>query len=567
MTDARQARVLAARLLLTLLAGCSFRRGEEPPADAVIYARIITMEHTKPRAKGVAIRNGIIVKVASPQAIRPLVGRRTRIFNWRRWTLVPGFIDAHVDLLALGESMVGLDLRDSSGLEEISGRVRAVLAERGVGEERWIVGYSWEEHRFRDFLPVDRTLLDKVAPERPVLLHRADRRAVLTNSKALRLAGLDGKTPDPPGGRLVRNKDGSLTGLLHGTAVRLVARMVPRPSVEIRRALLKAALGRLVKAGFTTVHDMGGDGETWRVLLSLARSGDLPLRVYATIDGTDPMLTGLLAKGPQVGLANHYLTLRTVRIDLDGDLGSRMALLDEPYADAPGESGLAIHSLKDIMRVARQGYKAGFQIAIQARGDAATTKALNALERLLPGWAHWSRVRPRLEGVDLVNPDDASRFGLTHLIASVQPSRCARQLYWIVDRVSEDRERWAHPWRSLERGGAIIAFGTGAPELPPDPRTGFIVAVNREDETGWPPGGWKPMERLTAPESLRAFTLNAAYAAFEERLKGSIRAGKLADFTVLSRDILYTDPEDLDRVRVLGTIVGGMIRYRTRHLR
>jgi len=563
----RRPLALAGLLVAAALAcGCAQQRGDQAPADAVLYARIITMEPTKPRVKAIAIRNGVIVRVAAPEALRPLVGDNTRIFNWRRWTVVPGFIDAHVNLLALGESMVGLDLYDASGVAELAGKVQAVLEERGLGKERWIVGRGWEEHRFRDFTPLDRVALDDVAPKRPVLLFRADHRAAIANSRALALAGIDGDTPDPPGGRIV-HREGRVTGLLQGRAVDLVAKLLPRPDRETRRALLKAALQRLVKAGFTTVHDMGGDGATWAALRELAEAGELPLRVYASVPHHDPQLPALLKAGPQIGLYNHGLTLRTVRIALDGDLGSRMALLQEPYADARRQSGTAMHDLPTLMKVAQRAYDAGFQLAVEAHGDAAVAMTLDALERLMPTWTHWNRVRPRLSGADLVDADDASRFGLTHLVAVAQPSRVGRQLHWLIDRLGEERLDRAHPWRALERGGAIIAYGSGAPELLPDPRRGFIVAVNREDETGWPPGGWKPVQRLTAPEALRAFTLHAAYAGFEERIKGSIRPGKLADLTVLSRDILYTDPEDLDRVRVVGTLVGGLIRYRTRYLR
>ena len=560
--------LLVGLVILGLLAavGCRRPKGEQQPADAVVYARIITMEPTKPRVKGIAIRNGVIVRVATPEALRPLVGDSTRIFNWQRWTIVPGLIDAHVDLLALGESMVGLNLYDAAGVAELAGKVQAVLEERGLGKARWIVGRGWEEHRFRDFTPLDRLALDEVAPKRPVLLFRADHRAAIANSRALELAGIDHDTADPPGGR-IEHRNGRVTGLLQGRAVDLVARLLPRPDRETRRALLKAALQRLVKSGFTTVHDMGGDSATWSALKELAEAGELPLRVYASVPFDDPAIEALLKAGPQIGLYDHGLTLRTVRIAMDGDLGSRMALLQAPYSDASRQSGMALHDLPTLMKVAQSTYDAGFQLAVEAHGDGAVSLTLDALERLMPSWTHWNRVRPRLSGADLVDANDASRFGLTHLVAVAQPSRCGRQIHWLGDRLGEERVAQTHPWRSLERGGAIIAFGTGAPELPADARRGFIVAVNREDETGWPPGGWKPMQRLTAPEALRAFTLHAAYAGFEERIKGSIRPGKLADLTVLSRDILYTDPEDLDRVRVVGTVVGGLIRYRTRYLR
>ncbi len=564
-------RALGSLLLAGALAGaagCGFVAGSaERPADAVVYARVITMEPNRPRVQGLAIRNGIIVKVASPEGLKPLVSSTTRIFNWRRWTVVPGLIDAHTDLLGLGETLVGLDLRDSGGMEDLAGRVRAVLPERGLGDERWIVGHGWEEHRFRDFLPIDRRLLDEVSPHRPVFLYRADRMAALVNARALELAGLGPESKDPPGGRLVRRADGSLSGLVQGSALQTLTRKIPPHSKETRKALLRAALNRLMEAGFTTVHDMGGDAQTWQALLEMGEAGELPLRVYASVPSSDPQLDAILAAGPRIGLFNHTLTLRTLRVDVDGDLGSRMALLNEPYSDAPGEKGLAIHDLDALMDVARKAYKAGFQLAVEAHGDGAVALSLDALERLLPTWSHWNQVRPRLEGADLVAEEDASRFGLTHMVSVVEPARMARQLHWLVDRLGEDRLAMAHPWRALERGGAVIGFGSGAPELRGDPRPGFIAAVNRQDETGWPPGGWKPMQRLTAPEALRAYTLHAAYSGFEERIKGSIRAGKLADLTVLSRDILYTDPEDLDRVRVVGTVVGGLIRYRTRYLR
>jgi len=554
---------------IALAAGCA-RPGTGPaeqPADAVLYARVITMDPSVERAKGLAIREGRIVRVASPEALRPLVGPDTKIFNWRRYTVVPGLIDAHVDLLALGETMVGLDLEDSGGMDDIASRVRAVLAERGLGKQRWIVGYGWDEQRFRESTAVDRAKLDEVAPARPILLFRADRRSALANGEALRLAGLDRGSADPPGGRLGRRSDGNLSGLLTGRAVKVVQRLLPTHGTEVRRALLKAALGRLVEAGYTTVHDMGGDSETWEALRALAVQGELPIRVLASVPASDPLLPTLLANGPQVGLFDQHLTLRTVRLDLDGELGAQTAQLLEPYADAVGETGLAISSSEELTELAQRSYEAGFQLAIHASGDGAVRRVLDVLEALRPSWSRWDAVRPRLEGVDLVHPDDVSRFGKLQLLASLQPARASRQIHWLGDRLGEERLERAHPWGSLERAEAPFALGSGAPELPADPRTVFTAAVNREDETGWPPGGWKPMERLRAPEALRGLTSRAAWAGFEEEQKGSIRPGKLADLTVFSRDILYTDPEDLYRLRVLGTIVGGRIKFRTRHLR
>lgn len=541
--------------------------GSEEPADAVLYARIITMDPGMERAKGLAIRDGRIIRIAAPDALRTLIGPETKIFNWRRWTVVPGLIDAHVDLLALGESMVGLDLRGSVAMDDISSRVRAVLAERGVGEQRWIIGYGWEEHRFREGEVPDRARLDEVAPARPVLLYRADRRSALANGEALRLAGLGPGSADPPGGRLLRRADGSLSGLLTGRAVRLISRLVPPHPPEVRRALLTAALGRMVEAGFTTVHDMGGDSATWETLLDLASKGELPLRVYASIPAADPRLGALLDAGPQIGLYGDQLTLRMVRVDIDGELGSQTAQLLDPYVDAVGETGLAVTDSQELADLAQRCNKAGFQLAFHASGDGAVRRALDVLQSQMSSGGSWESVRPRLEGADLVHPEDSARFGVTHLLASLQPARCSQQMNWLADRLGNERLAWAHPWRSLEQGGAAIVLGSGAPELPVDLRSIFVSAVTRQDESGWPAGGWKPMERLRASEVMRGLTLNAAYAAFEEKGKGSIQVGKLADFTVLSRDVLYTDPEDLHRLKVVGTVVGGRIKYRSRYLR
>ena len=548
----------------TFVAG---QAGPEQAADAVVYARVITMDPALPRAKGLAIRGGLIVEVSTPEKLQRLVGPDTKIFNWRSRTVVPGLIDAHVDLQALGETMVGLDLKDAGGMDDIASRVRAVLAERGLGEYRWIVGHGWEEHRFRDGSVPDRRLLDAIAPNRPVLLYRADRRSVLVNGEALRLAGVDDQTPDPPGGRLEHRPDGSLSGLVQGRAVGLVTRLIPPHPTDVLQALLKAALDRLAEAGYTSVQDLGGSSATWQALLALGEAGQLPIRVYTSVDSQDPELESLLSAGPQIGLFQHLLTLRTVRLDLDGELGGQTASLLAPYTDAPDRQGLEIASRTALHELATRLYKDGFQLALHASGDGAVRASLDALELLLPGWAHWDAVRPRLEGADVVAPDDASRFGLTHLIASVQPVRLARQMHWLGDRLGEERLEFVHPWRGLQQGGATVVLGSGAPELDFDPRAVFTAAVSRADESGWPAGGWKPMQRLPAADALAALTLNAAHAAFEEQLKGSLQPGKLADMTVLSTDILYTDIEDLYRLRVLGTLVGGKLRYRTRHLR
>jgi predicted amidohydrolase YtcJ len=578
-------------------------------ADLVLRgAQIITMDPAQPMANVLAIRDGEIVYVghiASPpaaateggtgadaEASQPsdlpagLLGPRTRVLQLDgNQTVLPGLIDAHAHLVGLGRSLEQIDLRGARGVAEVAERVAGRVAREAEGGERgFLVGRGWDQNLFTPPQLPDvaaRRALDAASGGRPLLLRRIDGHAVWVNSELLRRAGISRGTADPAGGRILRGADGEPTGVLVDNAMSLVERYLPPPSrKEIEAAILSGA-EHVAARGLTAIHEMGASPEEISVYRQLSEEGRLPLRVYAYHE--DPMPAALaryphssayqaelLRLGARLGPPETVgrFALRGIKLYMDGALGSRGAALFAPYSDEPNHKGLLLIPPEHVQEMARWAvlYGRGHQIATHAIGDRANHLVLSAYEAA--GVRADRDLRFRIEHAQVLFRNDLEkrRFQKLGVIASIQPSHAVSDMPWAEKRLGPERVLLSYAYRSLLLSGARIAAGSDFPVEEADPRIGLSAAILRTDEKGMPSGGFLPQERLTLGEALRAFTTDAAYAAFAEDSIGQIRIGHRADLTVFSGRLDGyllggPAPSDLRSRSVLLTMIDGQVVF------
>jgi hypothetical protein len=561
-----RALALALGCALGLAAGCG--TGPPPPDSVWIAARIYSLAgppparvEDEPVAAALAVRGGRIVALGSERDIRRLAGGATRVHVFPSATILPGLVDCHVHLASLGRSLREVDLIGTRSWDEVVARVRERSA--GTPHGDWITGGGWDQNDWPVPAFPDHAALSSAVPDHPVLLRRVDGHAAIANAAALALAGVEASTPDPHGGRIERRPDGAPTGVLVDAAVALVSRHLPPPAAGERRDRLRLALAHCVAAGLTGVHDAGAGGKDVEDARALLAAGELPLRLYSMWDGTpDPDGTtaaaALHAAGPQGFDPTGRLALRTVKLMVDGALGSRGAALLAPYADAPDQVGLPQYTTEQFYELARPLHAAGFQLATHCIGDAANRLVLDVYERLLRELPR-PDARHRIEHAQVIDAADLPRFAALGVLASMQPTHCTSDMPWAPVRLGPERLRGAYAWRSLRATGALLPLGSDAPVETVNPLAGIYAAVTRQDARGHPASGWVPEERLTASEAVRGFTAWAAYASFTEQDLGTLEPGKLADLVVLDRDVLRVAPPEILAVQVLATVVGGEI--------
>jgi predicted amidohydrolase YtcJ len=397
----------------------------------------------------------------------------------------------------------------------------------------------------------------------PVFLTRVDGHAVWVNSKALEIAGIDAKTQDPPGGRILRDRSGNLTGVFIDNAVDLFQSVIPPPSVEERAEAIRRAVRACLACGLTEVHDMGVDSTGVAVYRDLIASGRFPFRVYVALAGSSPGTWASFRKsGPLKDAGGGRLAVRGVKFYADGALGSRGAALLEPYSDDPGNRGLTLTSRAELLEAAEQALDAGFQICTHAIGDRANAFVLDVYDQALTTRGAKGRdVRFRIEHAQVVSGADIPRFKALGVIPVMQASHCTSDMPWAIQRLGPERIKGAYAWRSLLREGSIIPGGSDFPVESPNPLWGFYAAVTRQDQNGLPREGWNPGERMTREEALKSYTIWGAYAGFQEREKGTLEPGKWADMVVLTDDIMKIDPLKILTTRVEKTIIAGDVVY------
>lgn len=534
-----------------------------PKADMVVLdGKLVTVSDGNPEAEALAIGGDRIIAVGKSDEIREFVGPGTRVLNAGGRLVTPGLIDSHVHLSGLGWSRQQLDLVGTKSEAQIAEMVRRRSEELPPG--RWVLGRGWDQNDWADTQFPANQSISRAAPDRPVVLNRICGHACWANRKALEIAGIDRDTPDPPGGRILRDARGDATGVLIDAAESLVWSKVPEASDAEKAEALELALAECVQMGITGAHDAGVGRDTIALAQRMLKEERLPIRLYLMLSGGDQrLLSDMLAEGPRVGLGDHRLTIRAVKLFVDGALGSRGAAMFEPYSDEPDQSGLLILSEQQILAISKRALAAGYQVCTHAIGDRGNRITVNAYERAFRSRPDVVDHRFRIEHAQVLDAAEIPRIAELGLIASMQTMHCVSDMPWVHDRIGASRAReGAYLWRTLLEKGIIIANGSDAPVESVNPMLGIHAAITRQDHDGNPPGGWYPDERMTRTEVLRSFTLDAAYAAFEEEIKGSLEVGKLADLVVWSDDFLTAPPSAIPSTRADVTIVGGKIVYR-----
>jgi predicted amidohydrolase YtcJ len=527
-------------------------RASEPPADLVLTGgTVITMDPLQPRAEALAVRGGRIVAVGAAAEVQPLVGSATKRLELHGRAVTPGLVDGHCHLYGLGAAGEMLSLRGIKSAEEVAKRVAEAQAKRKPGE--WIRGRGWDQNLWtpKDF--PTKAVLDRVAPDHPVVLRRIDGHSTWVNTEALRRAGISRDTKDPMGGRILRDSKGEPTGVLVDNAEELVAKKIPPDSGEARERMILAAADKAVGAGLTGVHEMGIDDETIAVYRKLAAEGRLKLRVYAFLTG-EGQIASLSRRKPDVDeQGTAAFTLRAVKLYADGSLGSRSAALLAPYADEPGNSGLLLTTPEALAEAVLAASASGFQLGIHAIGDRANRMVLDAYAKVAG-----KDQRHRIEHAQIVAPEDIGRFAALGVVAAMQPTHATSDMPWAEARLGKDRLAGAYAWKSIMAAGAHVVGGSDFPIEEVSPLLGLDAALTRQDAQGNPPGGWLPRERLTLEEALRIYTVEPAWSSFQERNHGRIARGMVADLTVFDGDL--SGGRLLSR-KVDWTILGGQIVY------
>lgn len=469
-------------------------------------------------------------------------------------TLVPGLIDAHGHVDSLGLMGNRVDLVGTRSLQEALQRIANFATANP--QAPWILGRGWNQVLWSDPRFPTAADLEQLQIDRPIWLRRIDGHAAWANRRAMVAAGIDDKTADPHGGRIERNHDGAATGLFIDTAMNLVEQAIPAPSADEQRAAIQTALQQLSRLGITSVHDAGVSLQVARLYQDLAATGELPIRVYVMLaeDSYDQFGLPLLDDG------RGFLAIRSIKAYLDGALGSRGAALLADYSDDPGNSGLLFKDVDQFERLARDAAGRGFQVNVHAIGDRANRVALEVYGRL----PDTQRLRHRIEHAQIIAPADLPMFARNGVIASMQPIHATSDMNMAEDRVGPRRIPGGYAWRSLLDSGARIAAGSDFPVEPANPMYGLHAAVTRTDRDGNPAGGWYAAQALSPAEALRLFTLDAAFAAHQERQLGSLEPGKRADFVLLDHDIVQGDPQRIWQTRVLQTWVDGKQVYPAR---
>ncbi|HEX2833631.1 MAG TPA: amidohydrolase [Thermoanaerobaculia bacterium] len=496
---------------------------------------------------------GTIREVGPADALRRKYAN-ARIVDASGATILPGLTDAHGHLYGLGLSLDTVSLVDTQSYEEVIARVRDRAAKTTRGA--WIQGRGWDQNDWPEKAFPTAAALDAAVPDHPVWLRRIDGHAGLANSTAMRAAGVTAATKDPEGGRIERDANGNPTGVFVDGAMSLIDNAVPAPTPELRKARVLAAANAIAANGLTEMHDAGIDGATITAVQELIDEGKFPVRVYAMLGDNAELLTTWFKSGPLVDYG-HHLTVRSVKLYADGALGSRGAALLEPYSDDPKNSGLMLAQPAHLEDVARRGRAAGFQINTHAIGDRGVRNVIDAYERA----GVVAKDRNRVEHLQVIAPADVPRLVKHGIIASMQPTHATSDMYWAEARLGAERVKGAYAWRTVLNAGGRLALGSDFPVEQVNPFLGLHSAVTRQDQKNWPEGGWMPHERLTLAEAIRGFTSDAAYAAFEEKSRGTIEPGKLADLTIVEGDLYATPPSDLWKTKVKMTVVGGEIVF------
>ena len=565
--------ITAASLVLFLsliIFSCSEKK---TPADLIIRGgTIYTAEDSNPSVEAVAVIGDKIVYAGDLKNSLKFEGENTRVIDLQGKTMTPGFIEGHAHFFGVGYFEIDLDLMKAKNYDEIVEMVRVAAEKAQPGQ--WILGRGWHQDKW-DTLPSNMVKgfqthekLSAVSPNNPVVLEHASGHAVQVNAKAMEIAGVNQlskeslKSVSEEGGEIIRDKNGNPTGIFNELATGLIYKHMPAADDERDRQAIELATQACLRNGITSFQDAGENRRSIEFLRQAKEDGTLGVRLYVMLAGDDkPLVNEWLKKGPEIDSLN-MLTIRSIKLYCDGALGSRGAWLLEPYTDRADFYGMATISMDSVLATSRKALKSGFQVCSHAIGDRANKEILDRYEIAFKENPEIKDHRFRIEHAQHITPDDIPRFGQLGVIPAMQAVHMSSDRPWAIDRLGEKRiKEGAYMWQSLLKSGAKIVNGTDAPVEPINPIASFFASVTRQTLQGQPEGGYEPEEKMTRSQALKSYTLDAAYGAFEENIKGSIAAGKLADFTIFSKDIMTVSDNEILSTEVSMTIVGGKVLY------
>jgi predicted amidohydrolase YtcJ len=547
----------AAALLFLAFTACTMPNSKHEMSSAeTIYAggTVLAGPSQTPQANwSVVTANGKIVAVGPAEAMRT-AHPDAKVVDVHGTTVMPGLTDAHGHLYGLGLSLDTVNVVGAASFEEVVTKVRERAQRAAPGE--WIIGRGWDQNRWPDKQFPTAAPLDAAIPDHPVWIRRVDGHAGVANTAAIRAAGVTAATPDPEGGRILRDAKGNPTGVFIDGAQHLIDSKVPPPSAELRKARVLAAAQKIAENGLTEMHDAGAEQSTITAIQQLIDEHKFPIRVYVMLTDDAALLDSWLTRKPLIGYGDR-LTVRSVKMYADGALGSRGAAMLAPYSDDPSNTGLLVSKEEHMRDVAKRARAAGYQANTHAIGDRGVRNVIDAYEQA--GAAPADRFR--IEHFQIVAPDDFPRLVKHGIIASMQPTHATSDMPWAEARVGPERIKGAYAWRTVLNSGARLALGSDFPVEAVNPFFGIYSAVTRQDQQGNPAGGWYPDQKLTLAEAIRGFTSDAAYAAFEESSRGTIEPGKLADLTIVEGDLYKTPQSQLFSTKVRYTVVAGEVVY------
>ena len=563
--------------IILILIGC-----ESKHADMVIHnGTIYTMSDYNPIAETVIVKDGKIMNVGNQINYRSYIGEKTKILDLNGATMIPGFIEGHGHFMGLGYAKMRLDLSVVDSYDELVDMVAEAVEKAPPGE--WILGRGWHQSKWlptpyplvKGFQTHDK--LSAVSPNNPVWLTHASGHAGFANAKAMEIGGITAESEFGFGGEIIKNLRNQPTGIFNERAQNLISKHVEIPSYDAgsksdsdtdqqnSSLALELAVKECLENGITSFHDAGAGKESIQTFRDGINSNKLKIRLYVMLTSRDPkLLEEWYKNGPEIGTGNDYLTIRSIKLNADGALGSRGAWLLNEYTDRPGHFGMATQSIDYVYEVSKNGLKHGFQVNAHAIGDRANREILNQYQKVFNEYPEKaSDLRWRIEHAQHIDPEDIPRFGELGVIPSIQGIHMSSDRPWAINRLGRKRiVESAYVWRDLIDHGAVIVNGTDVPVEPIDPLASFYASVTRKTLKGVPNNGYEPKQKMTRLEALKSYTINAAYAAFEEKIKGSIEIGKYADFTVLSKNIITVPENQLLNTKVLYTIINGKIEYK-----
>jgi hypothetical protein len=543
----------------------------EPATLVLRHGKIVTVDDARPEAQALAARGDVIVALGTDAEIAPFVGPATKVIDLHGALAVPGLIDSHAHFNGIGEAKLELDLMPAKSWDQIVGMVADAVKQAKPGE--WIIGRGWHQEKWTtrpepnvEGFPTHASL-DRVSPGNPVYLIHASGHATITNGRAMALAGVTRDTPNPAGGEILKDAQGEPTGIFREAASGLIGRARAAARATLPAAELEAEALEIIRRadqeclskGITTFHTAG---ETFSMIDRFKRviqDGRLGVRLYVMVGESNARMKAGLAQYRTIGFGQQHLTVRAIKEYMDGALGSRTAWLLEPYADLPTSIGLNTTPAAALRETAELAIANNFQLCIHAIGDRANREVLNLYESTFKAHPGLKDLRWRDEHTQHLNPADIPRYGRLGVIAAMQGIHCTSDAPYVLARLGPQRaEEGAYVWQKLMKTGAVVANGTDAPVEDVDPIPNFFATATRRLKDGSVFYGDQKMTRM---EALRSYTANGAYAAFEEHIKGSLKPGKLADVTVLSKDILTVPDNEIPSAKVLYTIVGGKVLY------